>query len=44
VKFTNLQKINADLLESKDFLEFLQTEFAWFLYLHKSNNYNIKIN
>lgn len=44
VKFTNLQKINADLLESKEFLEFLQSEFAWFLYLHKSSNYNIKVN
>ena len=44
VTFSNLQTINVDFLDSNDFITFLQTQFAWFLFLNKKDWFNIKIN
>lgn len=44
VYFSNFHSLTGDLLESQDFINFLSSEFGWFLYLNKENDYKISIN
>lgn len=36
--------LSASQVDSKEFHDFLASEFGWFLFLNKENNYQIKIN
>ncbi|PXY01411.1 ATP-binding protein [Marinifilum breve] len=44
VSFKSFHSLTSDLLESDIFLDFLASEFGWFLFLNKESNYKIKIN
>lgn len=44
VSFNNFHSLTGDLLDNNDFYEFLASEFGWFLYLNKENDYKIVIN
>ncbi|WP_423147901.1 ATP-binding protein [Rubrolithibacter danxiaensis] len=44
VQFEDYYQLTSDLLEKKDFEQYLASEFGWFLFLNKENNYKIIIN
>jgi hypothetical protein len=44
VRFDSFTTLTGDLLQSDDFIKFLEIEFGWFLYLNKNKNYSIKVN
>lgn len=44
VHFESFHSLTADLLESDEFINFLASEFGWFLFLNKESDYKIKIN
>lgn len=44
VRFDSFTTLTGDLLESDDFIKFLEVEFGWFLYLNKTKNYQITVN
>lgn len=44
VHFESFHSLTGDLLESEEFTNFLASEFGWFLFLNKENDYKIKIN
>jgi len=44
VLFSNFHSLTGDLLESKSFINFLASEFGWFLYLNKENDFKILVN
>lgn len=44
VRFDAFTTLTGDLLESEEFIKFLEIEFGWFLYLNKNKSYQIKVN
>ncbi|SFW23768.1 Histidine kinase-, DNA gyrase B-, and HSP90-like ATPase [Sinomicrobium oceani] len=44
VHFESFHSLSGDLLESEEFINFLASEFGWFLFLNKESDYKIKIN
>nr|WP_314492252.1 ATP-binding protein [uncultured Chryseobacterium sp.] len=44
VKFDAFTTLTGDLLESEEFIKFLEIEFGWFLYLNKNKTYQITVN
>lgn len=44
VRFDAFTKLTGDLLESEEFIKFLEIEFGWFLYLNKNKTYQITVN
>lgn len=44
VWFESFHSLTSDLLESQDFISYLSSEFGWFLYLNKDQDYKILIN
>lgn len=44
VHFINVTKISSDFLESKDFIGYLQREFAVFLKLNENRGYSLDVN
>jgi len=44
VRFESFHSLTADLLESEEFVNFLASEFGWFLFLNKESDYKIKVN
>lgn len=44
VQFLHFFDLTADLLEKKEFVEYLASEFGWFLYLNRDKDYAIYIN
>ncbi|MCT3727851.1 ATP-binding protein [Elizabethkingia anophelis] len=44
VSFSGFHSLTGDMLESKAFNDFLASEFGWFLYLNKENDYKILVN
>lgn len=44
VLFNEFHSLTGDLLDSQDFNSFLSSEFGWFLYLNKEQDYKILIN
>ena len=44
VKFINLHDISVDNLEQESFYEYLEQQFAWFLYLKEAQGVALKIN
>jgi hypothetical protein len=44
VHFKLFHSLTGDLLESEEFINFLASEFGWFLFLNKESDYKIKIN
>jgi len=44
VHFESFHSLTGDLLESEEFTNFLASEFGWFLFLNKENDYKIRIN
>lgn len=44
VLFSGFHSLTGDLLENEDFYSFLSSEFGWFLYLNKDQDYKIIIN
>ena len=44
VSFTDFFALSADLLEASEFVDFLASEFGWFLFLNKENEFQIEIN
>lgn len=44
IKFEAFTTLTGDLLESEEFIKFLEIEFGWFLYLNKDKSYQIKVN
>jgi hypothetical protein len=44
VTFTGIHSISAAELGSDDFLNFLNYEFGWFLYLNRKNGFSIRVN
>lgn len=44
VHFKNFHSLTSDLLESEEFINYLASEFGWFLFLNKEHDYKILIN
>ncbi|MDO6518531.1 ATP-binding protein [Zobellia uliginosa] len=44
VYFESFHSLTSDLLESEEFINYLASEFGWFLFLNKESDYTIKIN
>lgn len=44
VLFDKFHSLTGDLLDSEDFYSFLSSEFGWFLYLNKDQDFKILIN
>lgn len=44
VRFDAFTTLTGDLLESEEFIKFLEIEFGWFLYLNKNKTYQITVN
>lgn len=44
VFFSDFHYLTGDLLDNDDFFEFLSSEFGWFLYLNRDNDFKIYIN
>lgn len=44
VIFKDFHSLTSDLLESEDFINFLASEFGWFLFLRKEQGFSIFIN
>lgn len=44
VRFESFHSLTGDLLDSEEFVNFLASEFGWFLFLNKENDYKIKVN
>ncbi|WP_207531861.1 ATP-binding protein [Desertivirga arenae] len=44
VQFLHFFDLTSDLLEKKEFVEYLASEFGWFLYLNREKEYAIYIN
>ncbi|WP_207424601.1 ATP-binding protein [Desertivirga brevis] len=44
VQFLHFFDLTSDLLEKKEFVEYLASEFGWFLYLNRDKDYSIFLN
>jgi hypothetical protein len=44
VYFENFTNLSGDLLDNDEFKNFLSDEFGWYLFLNKSENYEVSIN
>lgn len=44
VRFDAFTTLTGDLLESEEFIKFLEIEFGWFLYLNRNKTYQITVN
>lgn len=44
VVFSSFRSLTGDLLQSEDFLDFLASEFGWFLFLNKESDYKVIVN
>lgn len=44
VNFKDFHSLTGDLLESDEFIDYLASEFGWFLFLNKEADYNILVN
>lgn len=44
VRFESFTNLTGDLLDSSEFISFLESEFGWFLYLNKNKNFTITVN
>ncbi|MCQ4140422.1 ATP-binding protein [Chryseobacterium sp. EO14] len=44
VTFSEFHSLTSDLIDNDDFRTFLSSEFGWFLYLNKKNDFKILIN
>lgn len=44
IHFGSFTNLTGDLLNSSEFISFLESEFGWFLYLNKNRNFAINVN
>lgn len=44
VRFESFTNLTGDLLDSTEFISFLESEFGWFLYLNKNKSFAINVN